>query len=101
MALSLPPGMLLGVEALALPLGDPTLTHFPREAPTKLDIRSASWSIWPLRTAGQVLAIVTPVEAEGQASGSGVLASRKAGAQSESSGDGGDGAAKGGRGPGG
>ena len=82
MTLGLPPGMLLGVEALALLLGDPALTvsqrdsHFSRETPTKLDIWSASWSIRSLKTAGQVLAIVAPVGAEGQALGSGLLASR-------------------------
>ena len=53
------------------------LTDFSRETPTKLDIWSASWSIRPLKTAGQVLAIVAPVGAEGQALGSGLLASRK------------------------
>ncbi|CAN0033685.1 unnamed protein product [Rangifer tarandus platyrhynchus] len=38
MALGLPPGMLLGVKALALLLRDPALTHFSRETPTKLVI---------------------------------------------------------------
>nr|CAI9696861.1 unnamed protein product [Rangifer tarandus platyrhynchus] len=75
MALGLPPGMLLGVKALALLLRDPALTHFSRETPTKLVIWSASWSIRPLKTAGQVLAIIAPVRAEGQALGSGLLAS--------------------------
>lgn len=77
MALGLPPGMLLGVKALALLLRDPALTHFSRETPTKLVIWSASWSIRPLKTAGQVLAIIAPVRAEGQALGSGLLASGK------------------------
>lgn len=69
------PGMLPGLGPLAF-REDTALTHFPKKASTKFDIRSASWSIWTLRTPRQVLVVVAPARQKAKLWGAGILDGR-------------------------
>lgn len=67
--------MLAGLGPLAL-REDTALTHFPKKASTKFDNRSASWSIWTLRTPRQVLVVAAPAGQKAKLRGAGILDGR-------------------------